>query len=50
MANENEKSSLTGLSAAEAQEFHKFFMQGILAFTATSLVAHVLIWMWRPWF
>ncbi|MCZ8261314.1 light-harvesting antenna LH1, beta subunit [Rhabdaerophilum sp. SD176] len=42
--------SLTGLTGAEAQEFHGFFVQGTLGFFAVSLVAHILIWMWRPWF
>lgn len=50
MANDREKSSLTGLSEAEAQEFHKFFLQGFLGFLAVSLVAHILVWVWRPWF
>lgn len=44
------KESLTGLSDAEAQEFHKFMVQGTLGFGAVSLFAHILIWMWRPWF
>ncbi|MCE2934112.1 MAG: light-harvesting protein [Hyphomicrobiales bacterium] len=25
-------------------------MQGTLGFAAVSLIAHILIWMWRPWF
>ena len=46
----NGKSSLTGLSDEEAQEFHKFYIQGFLAFTATAVIAHALVWAWRPWF
>jgi light-harvesting complex 1 beta chain len=42
--------SLTGLTEDEAKEFHGFFMQGTLGFVAVSLIAHILIWMWRPWF
>ncbi|MFN7320392.1 MAG: light-harvesting antenna LH1, beta subunit [Rhabdaerophilum sp.] len=42
--------SLTGLTENEAKEFHGFFMQGTLGFAAVSLIAHILIWMWRPWF
>ncbi len=44
------KESLTGLTDAEAQEFHKFMLQGTGGFFAASFVAHVLIWFWRPWF
>ncbi len=44
------KGSLTGLTSREAKEFHKYFMQGTLGFVAVTLVAHILIWMWRPWF
>lgn len=43
------ESSRTGLSENEAQEFHKFFITGFLLFTAIAVVAHVLVWMWRPW-
>lgn len=45
----NEEISRSGLSDKEAQEFHKFFMTGFLLFTGIAVVAHVLVWMWRPW-
>lgn len=44
--------SMSGLTANEAKEFHKFFMQGFLGFIAISIVAHILVavlWRW-PWF
>lgn len=41
--------SLSGLTDAQAQEFHKLFISGFLTFTAIAVVAHVLVWMWRPW-
>lgn len=41
--------SLSGLSESEAQEFHKFYIQGFVIFTAIAVVAHFLVWMWRPW-
>lgn len=47
---QDKRESLTGLTDAEAQEFHKFMIQGFLGFLATSLVAHILVWNWRPWF
>jgi light-harvesting complex 1 beta chain len=50
MAKSEEKtSSLSGLSDAEAQEFHKIFVSSFIMFTAIAVVAHVLAWMWRPW-
>ena len=41
--------SLTGLSVEEAKEFHKIFMQSFIAFVAVAIVAHILVWLWRPW-
>ena len=41
--------SLSGLSEREAQEFHGYFIQGFMIFTAIAVVAHILVWMWRPW-
>ena len=41
--------SMTGLSEAEAQEFHAYFVKGFIGFTIMCLVAHILVWMWRPW-
>ena len=42
-------SSVSGLSSAEAQEFHSLFMQGFIVFTIVALIAHILVWFWRPW-
>jgi light-harvesting complex 1 beta chain len=41
--------SPSGLSEAEAKEFHKIFVTSFVIFTAVAVVAHVLAWMWRPW-
>jgi light-harvesting complex 1 beta chain len=40
----------SGLTAKEAQEFHSLFMAGFIGFTVIAVVAHFLVWMWRPWF
>jgi light-harvesting complex 1 beta chain len=45
-----DKESLTGLTEAEAMEVHKYMVQGYIAFTAVAVVAHILVWNWRPWF
>jgi light-harvesting complex 1 beta chain len=40
---------MSGLTDQEAKEFHGIFMQGFTIFTAIAIVAHILVWMWRPW-
>jgi light-harvesting complex 1 beta chain len=50
MANDGGKpSSLTGLTADEAREFHGVFMRSFILFTVIAIVAHILAWQWRPW-
>jgi light-harvesting complex 1 beta chain len=41
--------SLSGLTESEAKEFHSIFMTSFVLFTAIAVVAHILVWMWRPW-
>jgi light-harvesting complex 1 beta chain len=45
-----DKESLTGLTESEAMEVHKYMVQGYIAFVAVAVVAHILVWNWRPWF
>ena len=45
----DEGRSATGLTSREAQEFHKYFMMGFIIFTLIAIVAHFLVWQWRPW-
>jgi light-harvesting complex 1 beta chain len=40
---------MSGLSEAEAKEFHGIFVTSFMIFTAIAVVAHILAWMWRPW-
>ncbi|MBU6406381.1 MAG: light-harvesting protein [Alphaproteobacteria bacterium] len=42
--------TLSGLTAAEAKEFHGLFMGSWIMFTLVAIGAHVLVWLWRPWF
>jgi light-harvesting complex 1 beta chain len=49
MANEVDRSSLSGLTEAEAQEFHGLFIRSFIAFIVVAIIAHFLVWMWRPW-
>lgn len=41
--------SLSGLSEAEAREFHSVFMSSFIVFMVIAIIAHILAWMWRPW-
>ncbi len=41
--------SLTGLTESEAQEFHAIFMKSFMIFIGVAVVAHILVWLWRPW-
>ena len=41
--------SLSGLTDREAQEFHRLFMMSFVIFTIIAIVAHFLVWQWRPW-
>jgi light-harvesting complex 1 beta chain len=48
--NMSNKTSISGLTDEEAQEFHHYWMQGTVGFTAVAVLAHILVWAWRPWF
>ncbi|NIJ24451.1 light-harvesting antenna LH1, beta subunit [Sphingomonas japonica] len=39
----------TYLTPEEAKEFHKLFMASFLGFTIVAIIAHFLVWSWRPW-
>lgn len=41
--------SLSGLTEAEAKEFHKLFITSFFLFTVVAIIAHFLVWSWRPW-
>jgi len=37
------------LSEGEAKEFHKLFLLSFIIFTVIAIIAHILVWNWRPW-
>ncbi len=41
--------SLSGLTEQEAKEFHGIFMTSFIIFTVIAIIAHFLVWNWRPW-
>ncbi|CAH2602787.1 Light-harvesting protein B-800/850 beta 1 chain [Rhodovastum atsumiense] len=42
--------SLSGLTEDEAKEFHEQFKTTFSAFLGVAAVAHLLVWIWKPWF
>lgn len=46
---EDRGGSLSGLTPAEAREFHRLFITGFIGFTVVAIIAHILAWAWRPW-
>ncbi|MEO0594299.1 MAG: light-harvesting antenna LH1, beta subunit [Myxococcota bacterium] len=42
--------SLSGLTDEEAKEFHSGFIVVFITYVLIAFAAHVLTWMWRPWF
>lgn len=41
--------SMSGLTENEAKEFHKIFLSSFIGFTLIAIIAHFLVWSWRPW-
>ena len=44
------RSPVSGLTEQEAKELHSGFMTMTILYVAIAVVAHILMWMWRPWF
>jgi len=42
-------SSSSGLTDSEAREFHSIFVTSFIVFTGIAILAHFLVWQWRPW-
>ncbi|MEL6111991.1 MAG: light-harvesting protein [Pseudomonadota bacterium] len=41
--------SMSGITPHEAQVFHKYFVLNFIALVGIALIAHLLVWVWRPW-
>jgi light-harvesting complex 1 beta chain len=50
MARDTNTNTISGLTSDEAKEFHRIFMAGFIGFTVIAIIAHFLVWSWRPWF
>jgi len=46
---EERTGSLSGLTEKEAKEFHTIFIVSFIIFTGIAIIAHFLVWQWRPW-
>lgn len=46
---EERSGSLSGLTEQEAKEFHGIFVTSFIGFTVIAIIAHFLVWQWRPW-
>lgn len=46
---QNRTSSTSGLTESEAREFHSIFVTSFIVFVVVAIVAHILVWLWRPW-
>jgi light-harvesting complex 1 beta chain len=49
MADIRGSGGLSGLTEAEAREFHGIFIKSFIGFTVVAIIAHFLAWQWRPW-
>lgn len=43
------KATVSGLTDAEAKEFHAIFVSSMTSFFGIVIFAHLLAWFWRPW-
>ena len=41
--------SISGMTEPEAREFHSIFVTSFIIFTSVAIVAHILVYLWRPW-
>jgi hypothetical protein len=46
----DENVGMSGLTASEASEFMRSYEKGMWTFVAIASGAHILVWMWQPWF
>ena len=41
---------MSGLTQNGAKEFHRLFMMSTIGYVVVAIIAHYLVWSWRPWF
>jgi hypothetical protein len=45
----SDRSNPSGLTAEEAQEFHRLFKKGAIAMSLFPFLAHISMWFYNPW-
>lgn len=45
----SDQSSLSGLTEAEAREFHRYFTSSFTGFLIIAIIAHILCYVFAPW-
>lgn len=50
MSDQDRVGPSTYLTPEEAKAFHNLFFMSMGVFVTIAVIAHVLVWMWRPWF
>ncbi|EGV19649.1 light-harvesting antenna LH1, beta subunit [Thiocapsa marina] len=50
MAEAAKSSNLSGLTDAQAKEFHEHWKHGVFSWVAIATVVHVVTWVYQPWF
>lgn len=45
----SDKESFTGLSHGEAQEFHRYFVKSAILMSLFPFLAHISMWLYKPW-
>ena len=41
---------MSGLTQNGAKEYHRLFMMSTIGYVIVAIIAHFLVWSWRPWF
>jgi light-harvesting complex 1 beta chain len=41
---------MSSLSESEAREFHSAYVRGLIGYVGIAIVAHYLLYVWKPWF
>lgn len=41
---------MSGLTEKGAKEYHRLFMASTIGYVVIAIIAHFLVWSWRPWF
>jgi light-harvesting complex 1 beta chain len=49
MSDQDRVGPSTYMTPEEAKAFHSLFVMSMGFFTVIAIIAHILVWSWRPW-